>query len=212
MQSNGCIYLIINKINNAKYIGQHCEPSITKRWNEHLSRAKNGKVNKYLYNAMRHYGIENFIIEKIGEFPIKSLGKMEAYYAEQYGSYYWDPEPGYNMVWCGGNNNKGIKPSLETRKKMSESSPWKGKIVEAAVKTWTGSHHSEETKKKMSENSPKAMLGKKHTQESIDKMIKSRTGSKRSEETKKKMSEANLRRWKLYKEQGIGNIGKKSKD
>ena len=207
MEDRGCIYLITNRINNAKYIGQHCKTTITKRWNEHLSRAKSGKVCKYLYTAMRHYGIENFTIEKIGEFPINALGPMEAYYAEQYNTYYWDTDLGYNVVWCGEDNNKGIKMSPETCKKMSELR--KGKVPEAMIRAWTGSHHSEETKEKMSQNAGKPMLGKKHNQEAIDKMVKSRTGQKRSEETKKKMSEANLRRWKLYKEQGIGNIGKK---
>ena len=206
MDDIGCIYLITNKINNAKYIGQHSERTVTKRWNEHLSRAKAGKVHKYLYSAMSHYGIENFTIEKLGEFPINALGRMEAYYAEQFGSYYWDSKPGYNMVWCGDENNKGIKHTSETCKKMSEAR--KGIIPYKMIEVWKGSKHTEDTKKKISENNV-GFSGKKHSSETIEKMIAKRTGSKRSDETKKKMSEANLRRWKLLKEEGVGCIGKK---
>jgi len=74
--------------------------------------------------------------------------------------------------------------SDETRKKLSESHkgqvPWnKGK------KIGQGKKHSEESKQKMSE----AKIGKKHTEESKQKMSEARLGKHMSDETKRKISE-----------------------
>ena len=72
---------------------------------------------------------------------------------------------------------------FETRKKMSES--MKGKNV--------GKIRSEETRKKLSE-AHKGQIpwiaGKKHTNETLEKLRSSHTGKKHSEETKQKMSES----------------------
>ena len=61
------IYKITNTINNKVYIGQSID--IAKRWREHKRRAfvQNKEYNKYLYNAFRKYGLENFSFEVIEE-------------------------------------------------------------------------------------------------------------------------------------------------
>ena len=115
----GCIYLITCLINNKKYIGQHYRQEPSHRWKEHLSSAKNG--SPYLiHNAIRLYGENNFKIEVLCMCPLDSLGRLEEYFAEQHGSYIWDPEPGYNMVWCGEHFWRGMKHTEDTRKIMRE--------------------------------------------------------------------------------------------
>ena len=52
--------------------------------------------------------------------PLDSLGRLEEYFAEQHGSYIWDTEPGYNMVWCGKHFWRGMKHTEDTRKIMRE--------------------------------------------------------------------------------------------
>jgi hypothetical protein len=48
---------------------------------------------------MRVYGISAFECERLYEGPNACLNGLEAYYAEQYGSYVWDG--GYNAGECG---------------------------------------------------------------------------------------------------------------
>lgn len=72
----------------------------------------------------------------------------------------------------GGDGVKGVRRSVETRKKLSESN--KGKTL------------SVETRKKMSE----AQKGPKHTAETRKKMSESHKGRTHSAETRKKISEA----------------------
>ena len=57
----GYIYKITNTINNKIYIGQTSK-TIEERFKAHISKAKQ-HINRYLYDAMNHYGYENFIIE-----------------------------------------------------------------------------------------------------------------------------------------------------
>ena len=52
------IYMITNKINNKKYIGQSVRIEI--RWREHKNSYLKNDTNSHLYNAMKKYGIENF--------------------------------------------------------------------------------------------------------------------------------------------------------
>lgn len=61
------IYKITNKINNKIYIGKSQE-CYKQRFKEHTTSALSGSTKcPKLYNAMRKYGIENFICEKIDE-------------------------------------------------------------------------------------------------------------------------------------------------
>lgn len=69
------IYKITNTVNNKKYIGQSV--NITDRWREHRKRANNG--TEYLYQAMRRYGIQNFIFEVVEECLIEDLNLKEKY-------------------------------------------------------------------------------------------------------------------------------------
>ena len=128
------IYKITNKINGKVYIGK-TEKSIRVRFSVHKNNAHK-KINRYLYDAMNHYGIKNFeisIIEKC--FDIDSLNKREIYWIEYFNS--TNRNFGYNMQ-CGGTGgrqppevlkvigqkvsiaNKGRIVSKDTRLKISK--------------------------------------------------------------------------------------------
>jgi hypothetical protein len=93
------IYKITNTINGKIYVGK-TEISIEKRFKEHCKDSKKIKNEKRpLYNAMRKYGVENFIIEKIEETnnPIE----REGYWIEYYDSF----KNGYNATLGGDGKN-----------------------------------------------------------------------------------------------------------
>lgn len=97
----GCIYLITCRVNNKKYVGQHCAEDPQKRWNAHLSEAKKGSTLR-LHRALIKYAPDNFDFDVIYTGPVESLNVMELYYAEKYKTYIWDDDPGgYNMKMCG---------------------------------------------------------------------------------------------------------------
>jgi len=97
---------------------------------------------------------------------------MEAYYAEQYGSYTWDIPGGYNMVWCGGSKvaRRGIKMNETTRTAIRASR--------------VGTKHTDETKTKISV----ALKGRVMNPESAAMSAASRTGRKCADETRAKLS------------------------
>lgn len=90
------IYLITNKLNNQKYIGQ--SKNISARWSAHRRNANNKKEFKScskLYNAFEKYGVDNFIFSVIEEVkdPNK-LTKREIYWIKFYNTI----ESGYNSM------------------------------------------------------------------------------------------------------------------
>lgn len=185
------IYKIINKINNKIYIGKTND--IEKRIKRHLRSVKN-KVNRYLYDAINHYGWENFDVEIIEECTDSEANEKEKFYIRKNQSNLH--EFGYNMTsggdgvytlsnWSEEERNElykiksekqtGFKHSNETRKKMSESK--KGIIF------------SNEHKNKLSENHV-GFLGKKHSNSTKEKISKKNSGRIASKECRKKISDA----------------------
>ena len=95
------IYKIINKINNKVYIGKTGR-NIDVRWREHCSKASQG-INTYLYNAIRKYGENNFIIEEID----KTENSNEINLLEQKWITFYDSSnknKGYNLTKGGDGN------------------------------------------------------------------------------------------------------------
>lgn len=86
-----CIYKITNQINQKVYIGQ-TRFQLNERWQQHLTASKIG--NTKLYQAMREFGINNFIIEKIEDCETNKLNEREIYWI----SYYNSMLNGYNMT------------------------------------------------------------------------------------------------------------------
>ena len=100
----GYIYLIENKLNKHKYIGQTSQ-TIKKRWIQHKSDAK--IFNYPLYRAINKYGEKNFTIYELEKITSKDkrhllnqLNDKEIFWIDYYDTY----NDGYNQT-IGGQNN-----------------------------------------------------------------------------------------------------------
>jgi group I intron endonuclease len=111
------VYAIYNIKHDKVYIGQTIRTDLRLRWYEHISRANNSITNIPIYNAIRKYGEENFIIEQLCECSTQNLlDAWEKIYIERFNSsnkYF-----GYN-VQLGGNGHG--KHSEKTKKKIGDS-------------------------------------------------------------------------------------------
>lgn len=104
----GFIYQITNLVNNKKYIGLTTS-SIQERWKQHI-QALNRGIDYALYQAMRKYGVENFIIEELEETPNECLNDREKYYIATIKTYIKDNN-GYNLT-RGGEGGSTIDVNL----------------------------------------------------------------------------------------------------
>lgn len=188
------IYKITNTINNKVYVGQTAK-TIEERFNKHKILAKK-KTNRYLYDAINHYSINNFKIEEIECCQTKEKAdEREIYWISFYDS--MNKEKGYNMQrgGIGGKqpddilkiigkkvsiSNMGHSTSLETRNKISialKGRPCpeerKVKISKTCLKKGIRPPVSP-TKGKF--GSLHHFFGKKQTPQAIEKMIRFRKG------------------------------------
>lgn len=171
------IYMIQNKVNGKRYIGQSVD--IEKRWREHKSELNRGyHINKHLQNSWNKYKEDNFEFTVIWECDESQLNTMEVDYITKLKTY--DPKVGYNKTYGG----EGGRHTEETKKKLSES--LKGRTSPNKGKTF-----SEEHKRKISENNK----GKTHSEETKRKLSDINRGKTIPEETREKISENNSRYW-----------------
>lgn len=93
------IYKITNQVNGKVYIGKTLL-TVEKRWQEHKNAInKTQSKNRPLYQAMKKYGINNFIIEQIEECLPEEVNDKEQYYIAFYNSYIgWTNSNGYNAT------------------------------------------------------------------------------------------------------------------
>ena len=129
------VYKITNIINDKLYFGV-TQQEVKIRWQQH--KCNSNKKSYYLYNAMKKYGIENFIIEVVFEANTKKemLEKeIELITLFKTNNRLY----GYNNSTGGESSRKGCKLTLEQRKKISEYQ-----------KTRIRNPHSKETKTAMS--------------------------------------------------------------
>lgn len=69
--------------------------TIQERWKEHCNDYKKDRCDKRpLYDAMKKYGVKNFIIEQVEECSPEIVNEREIYWIEQYGSFKY----GYNAT------------------------------------------------------------------------------------------------------------------
>lgn len=115
----GYIYKITNQINGKIYIGL-TRTSIEERWKNHIKKAKE-YPNRYLYDAMNHYGYEKFSIEQIEQCDDNILDEREIYWIAYYNS--TNPDIGYNLTEGGGGGNTWeLNPhKLETGEKLRQA-------------------------------------------------------------------------------------------
>ena len=116
------IYKITNKINNKVYIGQSKE--VEHRLREHQLRPFRGdentnkEYNKYLYKAIRKYGLENFSFEILEECSPDILADKESYYINLFKSN--DEKFGYNCTDGYEYSSYGMKGSHHPNSKLTE--------------------------------------------------------------------------------------------
>ena len=110
--SQGIIYLIVNKQNGHRYVGQTTQ-GMNKRWQQHIQEAMR-MSDKPLHRAMRKYGNHNFMIKELDECDESLLDEKEQYWIEKYNTF--ESAEGYNAT------NGGSRPifSDETKQKLSE--------------------------------------------------------------------------------------------
>ena len=115
------IYLITNKVNGKKYVGQHCG-SGDSRWKQHLAASLKLENPLPLYRAMRKYGTNNFSYEVLEEIPLSSgpkyLNEREIHWIKQMNSFI--SENGYNVT-RGGQGVVSFYCSSQRSKKLSDS-------------------------------------------------------------------------------------------
>jgi len=149
----GYIYLLTNKINNKKYVGQTVSKNITSRWNTYKKLIK-CSIGRYLYNALIKYGLENFKFQIICICFDEDCNNYEQYYIKHYNTIVPN---GYNLQ-SGGNFSKQHPESIQKRITTMRNSPkyeeYKKNISARLIGDKNpnfGKKMSEEQKKKMSE-------------------------------------------------------------
>jgi len=115
------VYMILNKINNKKYIGSASTNKINVRFRNHLF---NQTGSKLVSAAVVKYGIENFsfyILEYYPGFVKKeNLSAAHIKLLELETSYIQLYKPEYNILQSG-SSSLGFKHSEETKLKMKEN-------------------------------------------------------------------------------------------
>lgn len=179
---HGRIYLIINKINLKKYVGQTRMP-VSRRWQAHKQVARTGK--RYALScAIRKYGEDGFIVVEIDEAStLEELNRLEVFYINL-----------FNTIRPGGYNlDSGGKYYLthpETKAKIAAAN--KGRP--SARK---GKKHKPESIEKMRlarKGKPPTRLGHRNTPEANAKISAARKGrpsAPHTEEFKRRLSERN---------------------
>lgn len=185
------IYLIRNLIDGRSYVGQCYRQSLKMRWKAHCKRA-NSNSHYPLHQAIQEYGEQHFsmeILERAGSRH--QLNELEKMYIARYRTFPPSQGFGYNLSE-GGVGSPGYRLTEEQRYRVSlaltgrrftEEHRRKIGLKSAGNKSFLGRKHSEETKQKMRA----AALGRTN---------RSKLGQQLSQETKDKIRLAALLRYR----------------
>lgn len=186
---HNCIYMYINKINKKRYIGQ--AKDFTKRFKTHRQSTYNENNRGYnlpFHKAIRKYGMENFeiIILKKDLQTQCLLNFWESYYIEKYNSLAKNGY-GYNISSGGSNgNNFAGKTEKEMeilrekiRRRMSEANPMYSEQTRRKISVIVSERHKnmrKEERDKINNKIRIKAMGRKHSQETKDKLRELFTG------------------------------------
>lgn len=87
--ARGIIYLILNKQNGHKYVG-NTTLAMNKEWVHHIERSKR-MSSEPLHKAFREYGTHNFMIKELDECDESEFNEKLSYWTEKY-------TPEYNEI------------------------------------------------------------------------------------------------------------------
>ena len=172
MEVYGVVYLIWNKVNGKRYVGQTVQ-TLKKRLQKHL------RDDLYVDRAIRSHGIENFYCGIIKTCATKDeLDEAEKHFIAVLKT---KTPYGYNLTdgGCGGRHTD------ETRAKLSAANSGENNPM-------FGKKHTEETKAKIraAQLGNKKNFGKHPSAETLAKLSAANTGKHPSAETLAKMSAA----------------------
>ena len=187
----GYIYVITNRINGRRYVGQTGCKDVQERWRKHKKCGVDGKGDcRAIVGALHKYGVENFTFEIVCICFDEDMNALESYYIKKYMTL---APHGYNLTEGG----EGGKMSEETRRKMSETHKGKPKSAETRLRMREAQRNrSEETRRRLSESAK----GKTPSEETRRKMSESaKNRPPLSEEARRKMSEAQKAAWERRK-------------
>ena len=106
------VYLIENKVNGHKYVGQTCK-SLKHRLQIHYADSK--KFNERpLYRAFKKYGIGNFKVSILERCDVKVLSEKEVYWIDYFNTF---KDPKHYNCTAGG---EGGEISEDTKERISE--------------------------------------------------------------------------------------------
>ena len=146
MRAYGVVYLVIHEITDKVYVGQ-TKTTLTKRKWTHLHRPG---LNDYFHRSLRKYGEDSFTWHVLAEVQSKQeADNLERLWIAVLNSR--DKASGYNLT-AGGDGSVGVKHSVDTRMKMSQSQ--KAAWASGTHKVGSGwtRHHSAATLQKMSQS------------------------------------------------------------
>lgn len=113
------IYIIKNKVNNKHYVGK-TSTGVNARCRRHVRNAYNPESSTYntvFSQAIRKYGVENFELEKVCEYPNiteEELYEKEIEKIKEYNScILFENGHGYNMTYGGDGVSQKLMPNLD---------------------------------------------------------------------------------------------------
>jgi hypothetical protein len=134
--AQGIIYLIVNKQNGHKYVGQTTQ-GMNKRWQQHIQEALRMSSSP-LHRAMRKYGNHNFMIKEIDECDETLLNEKEEYWIKHYNTF--ESAEGYNATTGGGKvifneeTKKNIGVAVSNAMLEKRTDEWNNKIQQTLSK------------------------------------------------------------------------------
>lgn len=183
-ETYGIIYCITCLVNDKKYIGKTTQ-TLIRRWQAHRNAVRSGQSHMFV-NALRKYGVDNFTCEQIDTAKDdEELDRLEMYHIAMYQTF-TDRSKGYNST-IGGDSIK-LTPEILAKRNASNTGKTRSEETKARMRSAQAINLARpEVKKAISDGLKgrpvsqkcrdairKANVGRKPTQETLDKMMATR--------------------------------------